>query len=115
VRYGEVDQQGVVFNSHYLLYCDETMTLFCRERNMLDVAERVHLVASTLQWRAPARWGDDLEVHAECARIGTSSFTMTFDIRAGDRTCCEVETTYVLVDGGGRPTPLPDEVRVKLN
>jgi acyl-CoA thioester hydrolase len=113
VRYAEVDQQGVVFNSHYLLYCDEAMGLFCAERDMLHVAERVHLVSSTLHWRAPARWGDVLEVHAECARIGTSSFGMAFDIRVGDRTVCAVETTYVLADEG-RPTPLPDEVRAKL-
>ena len=114
VRYGEVDQQGVVFNSHYLLYCDEAMGLFCAERGMLDVAERVHLVASTLNWRAPARWGDVLDVHTECVRMGTSSFGMSFDIRVGERTCCQVETTYVLADNG-RPTPLPDEMRAKLS
>jgi acyl-CoA thioester hydrolase len=114
VRYAEVDQQGVVFNSHYLLYCDEAMGLFCAERDMLHVAERVHLVASTIHWRVPARWGDVVVVHAECIRIGTSSFGMAFDIQVGDQTCCAVETTYVLAHEG-RPTALPDEVRAKLS
>jgi acyl-CoA thioester hydrolase len=114
VRFAEVDLQGVVFNSHFLLYCDEAMGLFCAERDMLDVAEHVHLVTSTLTWRTPARWGDVLDVHTECTRIGTSSFGMRFDIRAGERSCCLVETTYVLVENGS-PVPLPDEVRAKLS
>ena len=25
IRYGEVDQQGVVYNAHYMVYMDETM------------------------------------------------------------------------------------------
>jgi len=114
VRYAEVDQQGVVFNSHYLLYCDEAMGAFCIEREMLDLAERVHLVASTLTWNSPARWGEVVDVAARCTRVGTTSFTMHFDVRVGDRACCAVETTYVLADGG-RPTPLPDGVRAKLS
>jgi acyl-CoA thioester hydrolase len=114
VRYAEVDQQGVVFNSHYLLYCDEAMGLFCAERGMLDVAEKVHLVTSTLTWHTPAHWGDVLDVHAQCTRIGTSSFGMRFDIRAGERSCCLVETTYVLAENG-KPVPLPDGVRAKLS
>jgi acyl-CoA thioester hydrolase len=39
---------------------------------------------------------------------------MRFDIRAGERSCCLVETTYVLVENGS-PVPLPDEVRAKLS
>ena len=50
VRYAEVDGQGVVFNSHYLLYCDEAMAAFCRERDLIAVADRVQLVTSTLTW-----------------------------------------------------------------
>src|SRR5919206_3529034 len=70
VRYAEVDQQGIVFNSHYLLYCDEAMGAYCDERGILELTERIHLVSSTLNWRAPARWGDVVEVDAHCTRVG---------------------------------------------
>ena len=30
-RYSEVDQQGVVFNSHYLAYIDDTMDTWIRQ------------------------------------------------------------------------------------
>ncbi|PZS26892.1 MAG: acyl-CoA thioesterase [Pseudonocardiales bacterium] len=113
VRYAEVDQQGVVFNSHYLLYCDEAMSAFCAGRGLLKLAERVHLVASTLTWRSPARWGEVVDVTARCTSVGTSSFAMHFELAVGERMCCLVETTYVLAEDG-RPAPLPDEVRAPL-
>jgi acyl-CoA thioester hydrolase len=113
VRYAEVDQQGIVFNSHYLLYCDESMSAYCADRGLLDMAERMHLVASTLTWQAPARWGDVVDVAARCARVGTSSLVMHFDISVDGRTCCTVETTYVLAEDG-RPRPLPEDVRARL-
>lgn len=113
VRYAEADQQGVVFNAHYLTYCDEAMTAFSREQGLLELFADVHLVSSSLTWKAPARWGDLLEVDASCVRVGTSSFAMHFDIRVGEQLCCVVETTYVLVDAG-RPVPLPDSARAAL-
>lgn len=113
VRYAEVDQQGVVFNSHYLLYCDEAMGAFCAERGLLPLAESAHLVSSTLTWRSPARWGDVVDVTSRCLKVGTSSFTMQFEIRVGERDCCFVETTYVhAVDG--TPTPLSADARAAL-
>ena len=114
VRYAEVDQQGIVFNSHYLLYCDEAMGAYCAERGILDLSERVHLVTSTLTWRAPARWGDVVEVDAHCARVGNSSLDMHFDIRVGAEVVCAVDTTYVLVEDG-RSQPLPEHVRPLLS
>jgi acyl-CoA thioester hydrolase len=114
VRYGEVDQQGVVFNAHYLLYCDETLNAYCRERELLAFAESVRLVTSTLTWHGPARWGDVIDVEARCARIGTSSLAMAFDITASGTPCCSVETVYVHADAAGSPQPIPDDVRAKL-
>jgi acyl-CoA thioester hydrolase len=113
VRYAEVDQQGIVFNSHYLLYCDEAMGAYCAERGMLDLSERVHLVASNLHWKAPARWGDLIEVDAHCTRVGTSSFDMHFELRVGEQVVCAVDTTYVLAEDG-RSQPLPEHVRALL-
>jgi acyl-CoA thioester hydrolase len=114
VRYAEVDGQGVVFNAHYLLYCDEAMNAFCRERDLLAVAEGVRLVTSTLTWRSGARWGQMIHVDAACTEIGRSSFVIEFEIRADERSCCRVVTTYVLTDDDGRPTPVPEQARAAL-
>ncbi|HEX3335206.1 MAG TPA: thioesterase family protein [Jatrophihabitans sp.] len=115
VRYAEVDQQGVVFNSHYLLYCDEAMGAFCAQRGLQDFVELVRLVASSLTWSGPAHWGDVIEVDVRCTRVGVTSATLAFDVRAGGRPCCAVETTYVYADEAGTPQPISDEMRVKLS
>jgi acyl-CoA thioester hydrolase len=114
VRYAEVDQQGVVFNAHYLLYCDEAFNAFCLGQGLRELAERVQLVSSAITWRGSARWGDVVEVNARCVRTGTSSFTMTFAVTAGARALCDVETVYVLTTEDGRSAPLPDGVRAAL-
>jgi acyl-CoA thioester hydrolase len=114
VRYAEVDGQGVVFNAHYLLYCDEAMAAFCRARAVGPIADRVQLVTSTLTWTSAARWGDVVDVDVRCLRVGTTSFVLRFEIAAGERACCTVETTYVLTDESWRPTPVPDDVRAAL-
>lgn len=114
VRYAEVDQQGVVFNAHYLLYCDEAMGSFCIERGLQEFVELVRLVSSTLTWTAPARWGDVVDVQVSCTRVGRTSATLAFAITAGGRPCCAVETTYVYTDADGAAVPIPDEIRERL-
>jgi acyl-CoA thioester hydrolase len=113
VRYAEVDGQGVVFNSHYLLYADEAMNAFCRAHSLGSVADHVQLVTSTLTWKSGARWGEVVAVDVACRRVGTSSFTLTFDMTADGHPCCVVETVYVLVIDG-RPARIPDDMRAAL-
>jgi acyl-CoA thioester hydrolase len=116
VRYAECDGQGVVFNSHYLLYADEALTGLLRALGTpydellargLDTA----VVASELSWVAPARYGDVVEVDAEVERIGRTSFTIAFTIGVAEQPCCRVRTSYVLTDLERRPTAVPDDLR----
>ncbi len=115
VRYVECDQQGVVFNAHYLVWCDEAMTGWLSSRGTpfpglvardLDAS----LVASSLEWSSSARYGDTVEVDAELEGIGRTSFRLAFAVRVGERLCCTVRTTYVLVSDE-KPTPVPDDLR----
>ncbi len=115
MRFAEVDAQDVVFNSHYLLYCDEACTAYLVERDLRDVALNIRLVASQQVWSGPARWGDVISVHTTCGHVGRTSVRMHFEITASGRACCVVETTYVLTDAAEKPIPLPDGVRAMLN
>ena len=114
VRFAEVDQQGVVFNAHFLLYCDEAMGAFCLQRGLDDFVAVVRLATSTLTWSGPARWGDVIEVDVRCTKVGRTSATVAFDVQAGARPCCHVETVYVYADATGTPREIPDEVRTAL-
>lgn len=114
VRYAEADQQGVVFNAHYLLYCDEAMGAFCSQHDVLEFAELIRLKTSTLTWHAPARWGDVIDVYTSVTGLGRTSITVKFDLRVGERSCCTVDTVYVYADVAGQPQPIPDTVRQVL-
>jgi acyl-CoA thioester hydrolase len=84
-RYAEVDQQGVVFNGHYLTWFDEASTAFFDYLGLpfttfnswgLDV----QVVHAELDYLGPVRWRDSVRVAATCESIGTTSFTLRFDV-----------------------------------
>jgi acyl-CoA thioester hydrolase len=117
VRYIECDQQGVVFNAHYLTWADEASNHWWLAHGLPwdEVAAQVEPVvkASTLEWTSSARWGDTVAVDADTEKLGRTSVTVRFTIRVGERVCCVVRNTYVATDAG-RPTSWPDGIRAAL-
>ena len=114
----ECDQQGVVFNAHYLTWADEASNHWWASHGLPwdDVAALCQPVvkASSLEWTSSARWGDTVEVDADTERLGTTSVTVRYSIRVADRVCCVVRNTYVATEGG-RATPWPDDIRAALS
>lgn len=114
VRYMEVDQQGIVFNAHYLTYCDEAIAAYLRGLDLPGFAEAVRLATSTITWSGSARWGDVVAVAVRCVRTGRTSATFEFAVTASARPCCTVSTVYVYADDAGVPQPIPDGARRRL-
>ncbi|MGY1711525.1 acyl-CoA thioesterase [Geodermatophilus sp. SYSU D00758] len=118
VRYVECDQQGIVFNAHYLTWADEASNGWWASMG-LSWAELVDrridpvVKASTLEWSSSARWGDTVTVDAGTEKVGRTSATVRFTVQVGERVCCVVRTTYVCVRDGA-PQPWPDDVRERL-
>lgn len=113
VRYAECDQQGVVFNAHYLTYADEAMTAWTGSAYDTLLARELdtQLKSSTLTWDRAATWGDTISADVRLTHLGTTSFALVIELTVGARQCCVVETTYVIVDAEGRPAPIPADVR----
>ena len=121
VRYIECDAQKVVFNSRYSEYVDVGINEFLRAAGVLgDFITGpldFQLVKQTVEWKAPARFDQVLELRIGATRLGTTSFTIGTEFRvAGEqRVIVMVETIYVLVDGKTlTKLPLPDAIRVAL-
>jgi acyl-CoA thioester hydrolase len=124
VRYIECDAQKVVFNSRYAEYVDVSITEFLRAGGI--VQEFIHgdldfqLVKQTVEWKAPARYDQVLELTVTPKHLGNTSFTMLTEFRVADppgdnRVIVTVETIYVLVDAKTlTKTPLPDRIRAAL-
>jgi acyl-CoA thioester hydrolase len=118
VRYAECDQQGVVFNAHYLAYADEAVTHVLARQGptydeLLARGLDTSVVATELQWSSPARWGDVVAVDGAVERVGRTSFVVAMTVSVAERLCCRVRTTYVLVDADRTPVPVPDDVRAR--
>jgi acyl-CoA thioester hydrolase len=119
VRFVECDQQGIVFNAHYLVWADEAVNTWWPARGVdwADLNARgieYMVVASALEWRSSARYGDTVEVDADVEKLGRTSLTLRFVIRVGERECCEVRTTYVCTVGGAS-SPWPEEIRALVS
>ncbi|MFP5306348.1 MAG: acyl-CoA thioesterase [Gammaproteobacteria bacterium] len=119
VRYGECDAQKVVFNARYGDYVDLATTEFFRAlgygEELIDGRLDYQLVKQTLEWRAPARFDQVLEVQVRCARIGTTSFELAqeFRIAGSDTVTATANTVYVMVDASGK-TAVPAALRTAM-
>ncbi len=109
VRYMEVDQQGVVFNSWYLVYFDDAMTAFLADRGLpydqlMSRGYDVQLVNNETTWRKGVRWQDDVRIVVSTARTGTTSFALDFSVRVDGEERVTGRTVYVVIatDGSGK-------------
>lgn len=119
VRYQEVDMQRVVFNAHYLAYCDEAAAAWMAAAfgwNGTDDAFDWMLVRAEIDWSSSATYGDVISVACGIDRWGTTSFAVRYRGSVGDRPVFSALITYVSVaPGTTEKMPVPDEVRTALS
>jgi acyl-CoA thioester hydrolase len=106
-RYAEIDQQGVVFNGHYLTWFDEASTAFFEHVGVsfADLASwrlDVQVVHAEVDFVAPIRWRDVVRVGCRCEKAGTTSFTLLFEVYRRDvdgtqRVAARGRNVYVVV------------------
>lgn len=117
VRYSECDAQKIVFNARYGEYIDLAIVEFLRASCPEFGFFEYHLVKQTVEWKAPARFDDVLELTVATRHIGTSSFTLPVEIRiAGQEPVINVsETVCVLIDAATmKKTAIPADFRKSL-
>lgn len=114
VRWAEVDPQGIVFNGHYLTYADVAITEYFRALGIAYPADLscdgadFFAVKTLLEYLAPARFDDELEIGIRSARLGRSSLTFEMGIWHAGRLLTRGEVVYVHADGASRTSkPLP--------
>jgi len=74
-------------------------------------------VRQLVEWKAPARFDDVLEIAVSPGRIGTTSFTLHFELRRAGESAVLVqsETVYVHVEKASyRKRPIAPEMRASL-
>jgi acyl-CoA thioester hydrolase len=99
VRYHECDMQKVVFNAHYMTYCDEAMGSWLIETIGAYGDDHIDwmLVRAELDWKSSATFGDVIDIDLGVERWGTTSFVTRFRGHVGERPLFEARITYVCV------------------
>ena len=115
VRYAECDLQGVVFNANYLVYVDDIIERWLT--TALPAGDLDYMVKkATVEWSAPARRGDLLDLTASVSRWGRTSYDV--EVRgevSGTEIFTAVMTCINVAPGTHMPTPVPDAVRAALD
>jgi YbgC/YbaW family acyl-CoA thioester hydrolase len=121
VRWVEVDAQQVVFNGHYLMYLDTAIGEYWRAVGMpypdgfKHVKGDVFVRRNTLEYHAPARLDDWLDIGLRCERVGNSSIAIAWAMWAQGRLLVTGETIYVFTDlDTAKPVSVPEVVRAQL-
>jgi acyl-CoA thioester hydrolase len=121
VGFSDTDAQAVVYYGRYLPYFDLARTEYLRRLDRPEApGTELVMVAQSVEYRAPARFDDLLEVYARIARIGRSSITWEFaahKIAGNDDTPMTTATqTQVLIERATRePQPIPDTFRTAVD
>ena len=114
VRYGECDMQRVVFNAHYLAYCDDAADYWFRMLGVELEAGKwdVMVKKASITWDGAARVHDDLAIGVYVSRWGNTSFDVRFDGTVEGAAVFTADITYVAVATGSTDTvPVPEAFR----
>jgi acyl-CoA thioester hydrolase len=120
VGFSDTDAQGIVYYGRYLPYFDLARVEYHRELGMLRLEAGEHefvMRASTIEYLAPARFDDLLEVFIRLKRIGRTS--VTYECAAyrveDDVLMVTAQQTLVLVDlEERRAVAIPDAYRERV-
>jgi acyl-CoA thioester hydrolase len=109
VYYEDTDCGGVVYYANYLKYFERARTQYLEDRG-LSVAElmragRVFVVVhAEVEYRAPAHYGETLDIETTIPEMSPASITFTHVVRERQsrRLVVEGSATLAVTDGNGK-------------
>lgn len=114
VHWGDMDAMGHVNNARYFTYCETARFAYFlavgMEEHRAGGRQGPVLAAASCNFRRQVRFPATLEVGARTVRVGTSSFTMAYEVfeRGSEEPAADATGVVVWIDAGtGRPVPLP--------
>ena len=110
--------QRVVFNAHYLAYCDDAVETWLRARGVrvADYEWDFMLKRAAVEWQGAATVHEVLDIEVAVERWGSTSFDVEFTGRVGERPVFRSVITYLGVRFGTKEAaPPPPEVRARLS
>lgn len=119
MRFRDIDGMGHVNNAVYLSYAELARTMFYLQfagRKRLDDIDFI-LAHVDIDFESQAVWGDQIQVAVWPSKIGTSSFTLSYEIseKRSARALARAKSVLVSYDYEKRKAkPIPAEFRKLL-
>jgi acyl-CoA thioester hydrolase len=117
-RYIDCDAQRVMHNANYLAYVDDAIDCFARDR-LGDFEEHgfdFMVRKATIEWIAPVRHNDCVEIDVSVTRWGNTSFDVTcIGTRDGEPVFTCVSLNVSTTPGAPVPVPVPDHIKAALS
>ena len=114
VRFADTDAQGIVHNSAYVVWFEVARVEYLREfaggyQRLRDHGIEALVLESHIRYQVPARFDDELVVHARCVGLRGARFRFEYAIVRGEEMVADGYTDHACVDAGSfRPTRIPD-------
>jgi acyl-CoA thioester hydrolase len=124
VRYSEIDAQNVVFNAHYLTYYDVAITEYLRAARLISLQETpegtfdFHVVKATVEYRAPIRFDEELDILCRTLPPGRSSLAFLLEIHGAGREDLRSTGEIIWVNANQqthKSAPISDAFRAALS
>ena len=117
VRFRDLDPMGHVNNAVFLTYIESARAAFLQHLGAVQTLEDLAIIVARIEidFRAPVRFGDEVEVSVRVSRFGDKSFDLEHELRVAGTLVAEAKTVLVTYDYAKRaPVEIPDEWREKL-
>ena len=120
VGFSDTDAQGIVYYGRYLPYFDLARVEYHRHLDLLRVESGEHefvMRAAAIDYLAPARFDDLIEIFVRLSRIGRTSVTYEFAAHRveDDLAMVTARQTLVLVDlDERRAQAIPESFRERM-
>ncbi|MGC8967408.1 MAG: acyl-CoA thioesterase [Thermus sp.] len=119
VRYAETDQMGVVHHSVYAVYLEAARVDFLEKAGLpyYQVEARgvyFPVVELGLTFRAPARFGEEVEVRTRLAELSSRALLFRYRVEREGALLAEGFTRH-LCQVGGRAARIPEEIHRALS
>ena len=122
VRFTHTDPAGYVFFPRFFEMFQAAVEDWFNEGMEVDYAEMIRqgyglpTAKTECTFMAPSRLGDLLELSVVLEKVGTSSIAIRFEGRVGEELRLKANSVLVVISlETGRPVPIDDDLRERLN
>ncbi len=117
VMFSDTDPGGIMFFANYFKIAhfayEQFFASFNLKKNYFQNDEFViPIINSNGDFKAPVKFGDTIICGVFVEKIGTTSFTLNYELLVNDRIAAEVKTTHVFVKKSDfKKAELPEDLK----